>query len=202
MTKALIPLFNPTTEMFFVSPPLLAPSEVEFSNEDSFDRGVYQTSDLVVGNSIPLELLCKLPCSHWTSQDGIDLQTLALKHITFLAENTKTGERQVLTTGDLFGISGGKAQPTVNNNLDAVVIDFHIKHFSTRLLKAMTAEPVTVFGDNEGFHAHFNLNVMYKPYTDILSSTHEVSKCSHPDVKLSILGFALYAEHERINLAA
>lgn len=202
MTKALIPLFNATTESYFVSAPLLAPSEVEFDNADMFDRGMYQTSDLSVGVRLPLELLCKLPCSHWTANDGIDLQTLALKHITFLAENTVTGERQVLTTGDLFGISGGKAVPPVDSPFKKAIIDFHIKHFSTRLLKAVTAEPVTVFGNNEGFHTHFNLKVTYSPHTDILDSVGLVEKCSNPDVKLSIIGFALHAEHERVSLAA
>lgn len=202
MTKALIPLFNATTESYFVSAPLLAPSEVEFDSADIFDRGMYQTSDLSVGVSLPLEMLCKLPCSHWTSQDGIDFQTLALKHITFLAENTVTGERQVLTTGDLFGISGGKTVPPVDSPFKKSMIDFRIRHFSTRLLKAVTAEPVTVFGTDEGQHAHFSLQVEYNAHTDILKSVGLVEKCSNPDVKLNIIGFALHAEHERVSLAA
>ena len=203
MSKALIPLFNASTESYFVSLPILAASEVEFGNEDLFDRGMYQTSDLVVGNDIPLELLCKLPCSHWQANDGINLQTLALKHITFLAENTKTGQIQILTTGDLFGISGGKAQRS--NSLDSIdqrVINFNVRHFSTRLLKSVTSEPVTIFGDDEGQHCHFSLNAVYTPSRDVLASTWEVSKCSNPDVKLGILGFALHIEHERISLAA
>lgn len=202
MTKALIPLFNATTESYFVSVPLLPLSEVEFDSADMFDRGMYQTSDLSVGVRLPLEMLCKLPCSHWTSNDSIDLKTLALKHITFLAENTVTGEHQVLTTGDLFGISGGKALPPVDSPVEKAMIDFRIKHFSTRLLKAVTAEPVTIFGTDEGQHAHFSLQIEYNAQTDILKSVGEVQKCSNPNVKLSVIGFALHAEHERIGVAA
>ena len=200
MTKALIPMLNATTESYFVSAPLLYPSEVEFSGEDPFNRGVYQTSDLSVAVYIPLELLCKLPCDHWTVNDSIDLQTLALKHITFLAENTKTGVVQTLTTGDLFGIRGGKAMPPLEGNIEKGIIDFRIKHFSTRLLKAVTGEEVTVFGKEEDQHAHFSLQLEYNAHKDILKSVAEVQKCSNPDVKLSIIGYALHAEHKRVGV--
>ena len=202
MSKTLIPLFNATTEAYFVSLPILAPSEVEFDNEDLFDRVVYQTSDLVVGQPVPFEMLCKLPCSHWTAQDGINLQTLALKHITFMATNHATGVTQILTTGDLFGISGGKAQPSIHDPIDVRVVDFSVRHFSTRLLKAVTGEPVTVFGDDEGQRCNFNLKLSYNPHADVLKSEWKVEKCSNPDVVLSIIGYALHAEHERISLAA
>lgn len=201
MNRALIPLLNETTKMFFVSTPLFPPSEVEFDSDDIFDRGVYQTSDLAVGVSLPLETLCKLPCAYWTAQDSIDLSKLSLKRITFLAQNHATGMTQVLTTGDLFGASGTKAVRP-DPKVDKVIIDFCVKHFSTRLLKAVVDEPVTVFGDNEGHHAHFSLQMEYKPYPDVLDSIGQVQKCSHPDVELKIIGFALSAEHEHANLAA
>lgn len=202
MSEALIPLFNATTESYFVSSPILAPSEVEFGNDDLFDRGMYQTSDLVVGQAVPFEMLCKLPCDHWTSQDGINLNTLALKHITFMATNHATGVTQILTTGDLFGISGGKALPDIHGAIDTRLINFSVRHFSTRLLKAVTAEPVTVFGDDEGQRCNFGLKLSYNPHADVLKSEWEVEKCSNPDVVLSIIGYALHAEHERISLAA
>lgn len=202
MTSALIPLMNATTKSFFVSDALLYPYEYEFGADDLFDRGCYFSSELAVGVSIPLEMLCKLPCSHWTTNDSINLQTLALKRITFLAENTVTGARQVLNTGDLFGVSRGNALPSIDGNEQKGIIDFQIKHFSTRLLKAWDGTEVTVFGKDEGQHAHFSLQVEYNAHTDILKSVGTVQKCSNPDVKLTIIGFSLHAEHKRVAIPA
>lgn len=202
MTSALIPLINADTEQYFVELPKLAPSEVEYGNDDIFDRGIYQTSDLKVGVDIPFELLCKLPCSHWTENDRIDLNTLALKHVTFQATNKVTGVTQILTTGDLYGISGGKALPVAGEAPNNRRIDYRVRHFSTRLLKAVTAEPVTVFGNDEGQHCHFQLSAEYLPYIGALISSASVDKCSNKDVELTIIGFALHAEHERVGVTA
>lgn len=203
MTSALIPLINADTEQYFVELPKLAPSEVEYGNDDIFDRGIYQTSDLKVGVDIPFELLCKLPCSHWTPNDSIDLTSLALKHITFQAINKVTGVTQILTTGDLYGISSGKAVRDTNHTLaDNFIIDYRVRHFSTRLLKSVTAEPVTVFGNDEGQHCHFQLNASYLSDMGALISSASVDKCSNKDVELTIIGFALHAEHNRVAVPA
>uniref|UniRef100_A0AAU8L0H8 Tail tube protein n=1 Tax=Pantoea phage Survivor TaxID=3232176 RepID=A0AAU8L0H8_9CAUD len=198
---SLIPVLNATTEQYFVERVKIEPFVVEFGVKDKFDRGPHYSSHLKAGIEIPFGLLCKLNCNEWTVNDQIDMTTLALKGLTFEAVNKVTGQTEILNIGTLFGVATARAlPPTFSSEVDNRIVNFAMRHFSTKLFRnTFTGQKTSIFGDEEGQTVHFNFKADINQET--LTSSAEVTKCSNPDVELTIIGFDLYAEHRSTSLA-
>lgn len=194
----LIPVLQATTEKYFVEFPKLIPVTYGWGTDDPFDRGEHQTSALKVGEEIPFELLCKLCCNQWTENDYVDMNNLSLESLIFQATNIH-GESQILTLGSLYGIARTEAKMPFGLDINCRNVDFEMKHFSLKLFKDVTANPVTVFGDlnaPEQLTGSFGFQCRYDGSNGTLTSKQKFDcQVMVPNVDLSIIGFTLNAYH-------